>query len=401
MWICSPGNNCAFQVFALQLDMETRNKPLIMLLDGDNTHTLQVAAELSQDHKVDILGIGSHRVSRLLRSRYTKIKDIASTTEPDQYQENIIDLAFKHRPDMVIPIGFRSVSAVSSIRNSLPATVNYCLPAENVLRTAFDKHQVLHIAKQLKIQTPVDYSNLITKKSIQNEDQVILKSLPFPIFLKASQERGGNAIALVTSPQNFWSEYKKLDNQSNDDLILVQEYIGADTHTYGSGLLYLNGKLKLQFSHDEIRSIPRLGGSGTRLRIFREPRLEEISRTLLEVLGWEGIALVEFKRNSSGEYVLMEINPKFWASYPLASKSGYRFASWMVSQTLGLPEPANRIPKLTGGMVFPHRELHYAIKNNEPIFKSIKAMVWPPSRFDFMISDILPWLPERFFREAG
>ena len=47
---------------------------------------------------------------------------------------------------------------------------------------------------------------------------------------------------------------------------------------------------------------------------------------MLDILQWHGVAMVEFKKDSrTGEYVLMEINPKFWGSLDLSIASGVDF----------------------------------------------------------------------------
>ncbi|HOA82009.1 MAG TPA: hypothetical protein PKK61_13255, partial [Defluviitaleaceae bacterium] len=106
----------------------------------------------------------------------------------------------------------------------------------------------------------------------------------------------------------------------------------------------------------------------------------------------------EFKKRRDGSFVLMEINPKFWASYPLASKYGYRFASLMVSRILGIPY-TRRHAKKRGMMVFPIRELSYVLKNknNESLIKSIVSMLWPPSKMDVNITDLKAWIPDKLF----
>ncbi|HHY80201.1 MAG TPA: hypothetical protein GX516_07650, partial [Thermoanaerobacter sp.] len=94
-----------------------------------------------------------------------------------------------------------------------------------------------------------------------------------------------------------------------------------------------------------------------------------------------------------GSFVLMEINPKFWASYPLASKYGYRFASLMVSSILDIPRTRVLVRK-KGMMVFPIRELSYELnnKNNESLVKSILSMLWPPSKMDINVRDLKAWI---------
>jgi predicted ATP-grasp superfamily ATP-dependent carboligase len=125
--------------------------------------------------------------------------------------------------------------------------------------------------------------------------------------------------------------------------VLVQEYIDGDPATFGYGFLFLDGKAVLAFGHEEIRSVPRLGGSGTRLRVFENEELKQASEKLLRELGYEGVALVEYKKRSDGSFVVMEVNPKFWASYSLASKCNYHFAAKLVGTCLDIPVKALRI----------------------------------------------------------
>jgi predicted ATP-grasp superfamily ATP-dependent carboligase len=120
-------------------------------------------------------------------------------------------------------------------------------------------------------------------------------------------------------------------------MLLVQEYVGGDPATYGYGFLFLDGEPVLAFGQQELRSIPRSGGSGTRVRALQNHELKLASEQLLSEIGHEGIALVEYKKRSDGSFALMEVNPKFWASYSLASKCNHHFAAKLVGARLDIP----------------------------------------------------------------
>ena len=363
-------------------------KHVIMLLDGDYSHTLQIAAELKQDLDVAILGIGTRETSAIFRSRYCDIRDKVVYNNINEYAEGLIKLIKKHTPDMVVPVGYRSVAALSMIRKVVVNYTRFCLPPSESLEIALNKRKTLDLAKQIGIEIPLDFSNEV----LSNGDDVI-SHLPYPVFLKASREAGKNITSVVKSKGEFWEKYKKLKDESEGDEILVQEFIDGDTHTYDCGLLFLQGEPVEIYCHEELISVPRSGGSGTKVRLYSNEELERMSIALLSKLNWNGIALVEFKKRRDGSFVLMEINPKFWASYPLASKYGYRFASLMVSSILDIPR--TRIPvRKKGMMVFPIRELSYVLKNknNESLVKSILSMLWPPSKMDINIWDLKAWL---------
>ena len=56
--------------------------------------------------------------------------------------------------------------------------------------------------------------------------------------------------------------------------------------------------------------------------------LQERSIALLRAIGWEGCAMVEYRLDdATGEAALMEVNGRFWGSFPLAVQAGAGFAN--------------------------------------------------------------------------
>jgi len=371
-------------------------KPTVMLLDASYSHALQIAAELKQDLDVSILGIGSTETDALFRSKYCDDKDIAHYNNVEEYAGELIRLIRKHLPDMVIPVGYRSVKALGMIRDEASTITKICLPPSESLDIALDKKSVLKLAKQLGIEIPVDYSEKFTFHSIDD----IAPVLPYPVFLKASQEAGKNITGLVKSKSEFIDVYRKVKEESNEDTILIQEFVDGNPYTYGCGVLFINNTPVEIYCHEELKSVPRTGGSATKIRLYNSEELKMQSITLLSKLNWNGIALVEFKKRKDGTFVLMEVNPKFWASYSLASKNGYRFASLMVSETLGIPHQRTHIKRKKGTMVFPIREISYVLENRETesLTKSVISMLWPPAKMDVNITDLKAWIPVQKLR---
>ena len=55
------------------------------------------------------------------------------------------------------------------------------------------------------------------------------------------------------------------------------------------------------YCHEELISVPRSGGSGTKVRCIPR-RIKRMSIALLSKLNWNGIALVEFKKEMAHLY---------------------------------------------------------------------------------------------------
>jgi predicted ATP-grasp superfamily ATP-dependent carboligase len=102
------------------------------------------------------------------------------------------------------------------------------------------------------------------------------------------------------------------------------------------------GKIVASFGHRRIREKPPSGGVSVLSESTNPPAaLIDVSAALLQALGWDGIAMVEFKLDhESGRHVLMEINGRLWGSLQLAIDAGVDFPGLLVSLALGeRPEP--------------------------------------------------------------
>lgn len=118
---------------------------------------------------------------------------------------------------------------------------------------------------------------------------------------------------------------------------LMQEYCA------GAGLgqfFYMHrGEAVRRFQHVRVAEWPPEGGfssvcDGVPLDQFRA--LQDKSIQLLRHIGWEGLAMVEYRYDpATGEAVLMEVNGRFWGSFPLAMYSGAKFA-WLTYMVQGL-----------------------------------------------------------------
>ena len=78
-------------------------------------------------------------------------------------------------------------------------------------------------------------------------------------------------------------------------------------------------------------------GLGCIVRLEPNPDVERLGKRLLEALSFEGTAEVEFKRHiPSGEYRLIEVNPRHWDQHALGLTCGVNLA-WIAyrDQVLG------------------------------------------------------------------
>jgi predicted ATP-grasp superfamily ATP-dependent carboligase len=122
---------------------------------------------------------------------------------------------------------------------------------------------------------------------------------------------------------------------------MIQEYVAG--HGQGVFALYNHGKPLAFFAHRRLREKPPGGGvSVLSESIATDPGLVSHARSLLDKVGWHGVAMVEFKVAADGTPYLMEINTRFWGSLQLAVDAGVDFPYLLYQLACGEnPEPVD------------------------------------------------------------
>lgn len=185
----------------------------------------------------------------------------------------------------------------------------------------YDKVKLLKIASDIGIPVPEEYKTYEDIKS-------------FPIFYKNNIETSQKTRGIAKS----FNDMKNLDKTK----FLIQEYINEPA-TFGVGFLAQNGNLLTSFAQKEIISHPSTGGSGVIIQKFNDKKIIEYTADLLKKINYSGWGLAEYKYCSKrADYVFMEINGKFWASFEFALSSENQFAKKLFG-VLVKPQKKSRI----------------------------------------------------------
>lgn len=94
------------------------------------------------------------------------------------------------------------------------------------------------------------------------------------------------------------------------------------------------GKKIWHFAHERTHEMPITGGASThRKSIVPSPDALAFTERLLSALHWHGVAVAEFSRIRTGNFELMEINPRLWSSVALAISAGVDFSRGLLALT--------------------------------------------------------------------
>src|SRR5438876_4536561 len=100
---------------------------------------------------------------------------------------------------------------------------------------------------------------------------------------------------------------------------MVQECISCGPKCAVGLLMDDRGHDVDSFVQRELRHFPSRDGLSTMQESVWRPDLVERAVSLLRAIGWYRLAEVEFMEDpNTGEALLFEVNPRFWASIQLA-----------------------------------------------------------------------------------
>ncbi|MHB1907784.1 MAG: phosphatase domain-containing protein [Nitrososphaerales archaeon] len=292
--------------------------PFVFVTDASYKHTLAAIRTLRRSGHVIACGDSLwHAVSFFSTATNERRLYPSPKHNPVHFVNTILKLAETEGFDAVLPVSYDACLSLTKLSQNFPKAL---LPTPRSMAVASDKARTQQLASSLNILTPL--TRIVCDVS---ELYSISKDIGFPLILKDTYGSGRNII--VRSPDMLEKAGVKLHNYSTGRVI-AQEYISGEG--YGFFSLFLHGKKKSSFMHRRIREATLEGGSSTCAESFFDEELAELGSKLLTDLGWNGVAMVEFKRDKQGQYYLLEINPKLWGSLDLAIQSGVDFPNQIV-----------------------------------------------------------------------
>lgn len=242
-------------------------------------------------------------------------------------------------PEMIRATRARALLAISEddliALAELDAVIGECrilTPRRAPLSIALDKARTLEAARPLGIDVPCGWQPLagedFAARAVAIDYPVILKWRDPPTVLARLEAHG---IAFKKA-EYIAGPGALLDALARYNTIGTWPLVQAYCPGKGLGQMFhmAHGRATLVFQHERIHEWPPEGGVSSLCKsvsLDRHAAQRARSEALLQAIGWEGAAMVEYRFDvASGRYWLMEINGRFWGSLPLASHAGAPFA---------------------------------------------------------------------------
>lgn len=298
----------------------------VFVTDGDQRSTLAVVRSLGRAGIP--VTVGCDRSTSLAGSSRYCAKSILYPSPSDArggFENFIRKEMASGQYRLLIPMTDLVTRIAAGQRASLSHFVSLPMPNEDRLIQAQDKRCALQFADQVSLPRPVTYmlnpSDCITDVARQVRYPVVIKPR-FSRFLQGSEWVSGD-VEYARNAEELLQKYRR--SHSRIPFPLVQEKIeGAGMGVF---LLLWNGELKAAFCHRRLREKPPWGGPSVyRESIPLDQQLLQKSLAMLETIGWQGPAMLEFKVDSRDQQPkLMEVNARFWGSLQLAIDAGIDF----------------------------------------------------------------------------
>jgi predicted ATP-grasp superfamily ATP-dependent carboligase len=239
---------------------------------------------------------------------------------PEAFIDTLVRELQRHRYTLVLPMEERTTLLLAQYREAVEPLTFLPLTDFASLDRARRKDEVLKLAARLGIPAP---ATVFPQALEEVRDR--LQDLPIPAVIKPRLGSGSTGIRYVRRREDLWAAYLKAHEQS--PLPLIQEYIPEGGAAVGVSFLFNREHRPVaHFTHKRLRQYPLTGGPSTLRESISDPLVRDLGEQMLKALEWYGVAMVEFRYDPrDGLPKLMEINPRFWGSLPLAVYAGVHF----------------------------------------------------------------------------
>ncbi len=309
----------------------------VLVTDGDSRAALAVTRSLGRRGYDVVVGHSrTHALAQSSRHCRQRLLYPDPLELPEPFVDRLVSLCEEHAVDMLMPVADVSTMLVTQHRHRFTCAVP-CAPFSVVERAA-DKVDIVRTAERIGV--PVPRSVVVAGPS----DASAAGLIGFPLVVKPWRSRirtaSGWAVTSVSHSANADELRRNLESRPAHEFpVMLQERIVG----LGMGVFacYRQGRPVALFSHRRLRERPPWGGVSVLSESVDVDKVTGAHATrLLEEIGWDGVAMVEFKMDDrDGTPRLMEINGRFWGSLQLAIDAGVDFPALLAANLRDI-EPA-------------------------------------------------------------
>ena len=315
----------------------------ILVLDGHSAAALSVTRSAGRAGHWVAVGANQGIFAAAKLSRYCRVAfDYpVSTSEPAQFVDCILEFVRANQIDLVVPVTDWTLGPLSAERERFAGLCRLAMPSHAAVEFASDKFRTIELAQEIGIGVPK------TRLIRSLDDVSACEGIGFPGVVKdrfsvrwIQQKAVFGSVAYAYSPDELKTRVADRLEKAGD--VLIQEFVSGQG--IGFSCFVADGKTFIPFQWLRVREVdPRGSASSARKSIPLDDVVVSQSEQLITRMGFEGIAMVEYKRTPDGRLVLMEINGRPWGSIGLAVASGIDYPRYLIDWCLEGKLPPEKI----------------------------------------------------------
>lgn len=309
--------------------------PKVLVTAASERAALAVIRSLGKKH-IEVTAGDSTRFATGFLSKYCKQKILYPSPEREKtkFVKTMLKLVEKESFDLLIPVTDLTMVPLIERKKDFEKYTKVAAPDYLTAIKALDKIETLQVARQHNIP----YPRTMLGRDI-NDISEFSKEISYPVVIRPRMKVswiGEKALILKVTqnnyahnPQDLAEKWMKLVSilkkvGLHEDFLMVQEFVRGEG--FGVETVMQEGEPKALFMHRRLREYPTTGGASTLRESVKDNNLALLGVRLLRAIGWEGVAMVEFRVNvNTGKAELIEVNGRFWGSLPLAISCGVDF----------------------------------------------------------------------------
>lgn len=298
----------------------------VLLLGGESRMMLPIVRSLGRRGlEVHVGWCASNEP--VLRSRYVHtVHDLARwSPDSDDWLHDIQALVSRADFDLIIPATEAALVPLHHARDHLPADGRFYLLNECSFATFFDKGRTHTLAESLSIPVP---KGTILRPSEPWRRRVA--GWRFPLAVKplcSVDPTDVRAKRFVRRAESVEELETCLAMMTQDEGVIVEEWF--EGRGVGVEFLANRGQILFAFQHERLHETVGYGSTYRRSTALA-PKLLDAVKRLLAAVDYTGVGMAEFRCDpKTGEFVLLEVNARFWGSLPLAAAAGADFPAYL------------------------------------------------------------------------
>jgi len=257
-------------------------------------------------------------------SRYCSHRQVypSPVREEEKFVRHLLALLRAKEYDAIFPVADACLKPIIDHEEEISRYTRIALPSRDIFMKGYDKGTTLRIALENAIPSPKTFFPESTAEIVE-----IAGEIGYPAVIKPRVSSGRRGVRVCNGPEDLLRAYDAIVTEFGR--VVVQEFIpgGGELGVYT--LLNSRSEPRAVTVQKRLRSYPISGGASTLRETIKDESSREaamIALRLLKVMGWSGVAMVEFRIDArDGSLKLMEVNPRFWGSLHLSILSGVDF----------------------------------------------------------------------------